>query len=93
MGPRGFGWSSIPAGRQTTGIWTAGMDTRVISNMGHWWSGFAALHGSEGNVTIGEWSYVGGSLYARKIFNRSGTVGEGIYTETTTLELWHRPRR
>jgi hypothetical protein len=59
--------------------------------LGHWWQyGLTALHQGQ-SFTIGDWDYVGTSLFARKTYSRTAAVQDGQVTEQTTFDLRHTP--
>jgi hypothetical protein len=64
-----------------------------------WQAGWASFHGgffgedehlSENLFQIRNWEFLGGRLYAQKIYSR-GTPGPELPTEKTTLQLFHTP--
>jgi hypothetical protein len=63
-----------------------------------YFGGFYFLHANEvsiGGFTIKDWSYLGGSVWARKTHSQTVTVPfpgfSGTLTETTTFDLKHTP--
>ncbi len=55
-----------------------------------WWNGMIARHGLT-PFTIGDWKYVGQSLFAERTYTGSSVGGGGIWSERTTFKLRHTP--
>jgi len=72
----------------------------VPSGPEYWRAGWAMFHGglygeneriSETFTQIRNWDFLGGRLYAQKVYSRSSPTEPVVNTEMTTLKLFHRP--
>jgi hypothetical protein len=58
----------------------------------HYYDGIYVFHNFMPTFTIADWSFLGGSVFAKRDYNDTFNAGEGTITEATHFVLRHVPR-